>query len=55
MVCNKCEVAFPSVQSEEIKGGCNPQPLARKVEGQYLVIQKGDIAAGKNYFVGNRS
>jgi uncharacterized membrane protein len=55
MVCNKCEVAFPSVQSEEIKGGCNPQPLARKVEGQYLVIQKGDIAAGKNYFAGNRS
>jgi uncharacterized membrane protein len=55
MVCNKCEVAFPSVRIEEIKGGCNPHPLARKVEGQYLVIQKGDIAAGKNYFPGNRS
>ena len=55
MVCNKCGVAFPSVRIEEIKGGCNPHPLARKVEGQYLVIRKGDIAAGKNYFPGNRS
>jgi len=55
MVCNKCEVAIPSVRIEEIKGGCYPQPLARKMEGQYLVIKKGDIAAGKNYFAGNRS
>ncbi|OGP79372.1 MAG: hypothetical protein A2Z13_01370 [Deltaproteobacteria bacterium RBG_16_64_85] len=55
IVCNKCEVAFHPERIEEIKGGCNPHPLARKVEGQYLVIQKGDIAAGKNYFPGNRS
>jgi len=55
MVCNKCGQAFPSVRIGEIKGGCNPHPLARKVEGQSLVIQKGDIAAGKNYFAGNRS
>jgi len=54
IVCNKCEVAFHPERIEEIKGGCNPHPLARKVEGQYLVIQKGDIAAGKNYFPGNR-
>ncbi len=55
IMCNKCELEFPSVRIEEIKGGCYPLPLARKVEGQYLVIQKGDIAAGKNYFPGNRS
>jgi hypothetical protein len=55
MVCNKCEVAFPSVRIGEITGGCNPNPLAYMVEGQYLVIRKSDIAAGKNYFPGNRS
>ena len=55
MVCNKCELAFPSVRIGEITGECNPHRLAHKVEGQYLVIQKGDIAAGKNYFPDNRS
>jgi uncharacterized membrane protein len=55
MVCNKCGQTFPSVRIGEIKGGCNPHPLARKVEGQYLVIQKGDMATGKDYFAGNRS
>ena len=55
IMCNKCEVEFHPERIEEITGGCNPHPLARKVEGQYLVIQKGDIEAGKNYFPGNRS
>jgi uncharacterized membrane protein len=55
MVCNKCGQAFPSVRIGEVKGGCNPHPLARKVEGQHLVIRKGDIAAGRNYFAENRS
>lgn len=55
MVCNKCGQAFPSVRIGEVKGGCNPHPLARKMEGQYLLIRKGDIAAGRNYFAGNRS
>jgi uncharacterized membrane protein len=55
LVCNKCGQAFPSVRIGEIKGGCNPQPLARKVEGQYLVILKADLAAGKEYFPFKRS
>ncbi|PWB61644.1 MAG: hypothetical protein C3F14_11480 [Deltaproteobacteria bacterium] len=55
MVCNKCGQTFPSVKIGEIKGGCNPHPLQRKVEGQYLVIKKSDIAAGKDYFPGKRS
>ena len=55
IMCNKCEVEFHQERIEEITGGCNPHPLARKVEGQYMVIQKGDIAAGKNYFPGKRS
>ena len=55
MVCNKCGQAFPSVKVNEVKGGCNPAPLARIVDGQSLVIRKGDLAAGKDYFPGKRS
>jgi uncharacterized membrane protein len=55
MVCNKCGQTFPSDRIGEIKGGCNPHPLARRVEGQYLVIGKTDIVAGKEYFARKRS
>jgi uncharacterized membrane protein len=55
MVCNQCGQTFPSTKINEVKGGCNPAPLGRKVEGQYLVIQKADMAAGKGYFPFKRS
>ena len=55
MVCNNCGQTFPSNRIGEIKGGCNPHPLARRIEGQYLVIGKADIVAGKDYFVRKRS
>ncbi len=38
-----------------MKGGCNPHPLARRIEGRYLVIRKADIVAGKDYFARKRS
>ena len=55
MVCNNCGQQFPSVKVNVVKGGCNPAPLARKVEGEHLVIRKSDIAAGGPYFVTKRS
>ncbi len=55
MICNNCGQTFPSARIGEVKGGCNPHPLARKVEGQYLVISKSDIAAGKDYFPRKRT
>ena len=55
MVCNNCGQTFPSNRIGEIKGGCNPHPLARRIDGQYLVIGKADIVAGKEYFAGKRS
>jgi uncharacterized membrane protein len=55
MVCNNCGQTFPSNRIGETKGGCNPHPLARKVEGPYLVIGKAGIVAGKEYFAGKRS
>lgn len=55
MVCNKCGQAFPSVKINEVKGGCNPAPLARRVEGDHLVIEKRAILEGSRYFAGKRS
>jgi uncharacterized membrane protein len=55
MVCNNCGQTFPSNRIGETKGGCNPHPLARKIDGQYLVIGKAGIVAGREYFAGKRS
>ena len=50
MICNNCGQQFPSVRINEVKGGCNPGPLERTVEGTELVIRSADIAAGSGYF-----
>jgi uncharacterized membrane protein len=55
MVCNNCGQKFACDKIGEVKGGCNPHPLARGIEGQYLVIKMSDIAAGKEYFARKRS
>lgn len=55
MVCNQCGQSFPSVNVNEIKGGCNPAPLARAIDGDHLVVTKGDLAAGAHYFPGRRA
>lgn len=50
MVCNNCGQRFPSVKINVLKGGCNPAPLERKIEGNYLVINPRDIETGAFYF-----
>jgi uncharacterized membrane protein len=55
MVCNNCGQKFACDKIGEVKGGCNPHPLARGIEGRYLVIRKADIVAGKEYFARKRS
>ncbi len=50
MVCRNCGKRFASVKINEVKGGCNPAPLGRKIDGDNLVIQVTDILAGKSYF-----
>ncbi|MBW2609818.1 MAG: DUF2318 domain-containing protein [Deltaproteobacteria bacterium] len=50
MVCRNCGRRFASVKVNEVKGGCNPAPLYRKVEGGDLVIQVADILEGRQYF-----
>jgi uncharacterized membrane protein len=55
MVCNNCGQKFSCDKIGEVKGGCNPHPIARGIEGQVLVIKKADIVAGKDYFARKRS
>jgi uncharacterized membrane protein len=50
MVCNNCGQRFPSALVNEVRGGCNPSPLERTIEGDEVVIQVDDILAGANYF-----
>jgi hypothetical protein len=50
MVCNNCGQRFTSVRINEVRGGCNPAPLERKVEGDNLVIAVADILTGARYF-----
>ncbi len=50
MVCNNCGSRFPADKINEVRGGCNPGPLTRTVQGDTLVIKVEDIVAGQSYF-----
>ena len=50
MVCRNCSRRFASVLVNEVKGGCNPTPLRRKLEHDKLIIQIKDIEQGRQYF-----
>jgi uncharacterized membrane protein len=50
MVCTNCGLRFPADQINVVRGGCNPSPLDRALEGDTLVLQVEDIAAGLRYF-----
>ncbi len=50
MVCNNCGRRFPADQINVVRGGCNPSPLDRTVEGDSLVIRVADVIRGQRYF-----
>ena len=50
MVCNNCGQQFRTDLVNEIKGGCNPAPLQRRVDGRQLVISEQDMIQGAGYF-----
>ncbi len=50
MVCNNCGTRFPSTSINDVRGGCNPAPLERQIEGDSLIIKASDILAGARYF-----
>jgi len=45
MVCGNCGMKFSTDRINEVKGGCNPAPLTRTIEGSNLVISMVDINA----------
>ena len=50
MICNNCNMQFKSDLINVVKGGCNPAPLTRRIEGGQLVINGHDILKGAWYF-----
>jgi uncharacterized membrane protein len=49
MVCENCGQRFASNKINVVKGGCNPAPLNREVQGANLVITMNDITANSWY------
>jgi uncharacterized membrane protein len=45
MVCTNCGMRFATDRINEVKGGCNPAPLNRNINGEKLVISMADINA----------
>lgn len=50
MVCNNCGQVFPSTKINELRGGCNPSPIARETDGRQIIIRASDIEQGVVYF-----
>lgn len=50
MVCNNCGQQFRTDLVNEVKGGCNPAPLARQIQTGKVLIAQADIVKGGWYF-----
>jgi uncharacterized membrane protein len=50
MVCVNCGLKFKSTRINEVRGGCNPAPLRRRVQGQALLLAVKDVQSGLRYF-----
>lgn len=49
MVCANCGMKFASNRINEVKGGCNPAPLKRRIDDRNPVIEMKDINANSWY------
>lgn len=49
MVCENCGQKFAATRINEVKGGCNPAPLERRINGDQMVIALKDINANAWY------
>lgn len=50
MICNNCGQRFHSTMINVLKGGCNPAPLRRTIDGKHLIITATDIRTGSYFF-----
>ena len=44
MVCENCGMRFPLSRINVVKGGCNPAPLKRQINGKTLEIPMSEVA-----------
>lgn len=50
VICNNCGRRFHTSRINVVEGGCNPAPLARRVDGKHLIISVVDILPGSRFF-----
>lgn len=50
MVCRNCGRRFALQRIGEYRGGCNPHPLAPRIQGEDAVLQIQEIEEGARYF-----
>lgn len=50
MVCNNCNMRFPSNMIAEVQGGCNPAPLKPSLADGQVRIAEAELLAGAWYF-----
>ncbi len=50
MICINCGLKFRTDKVNEVKGGCNPHPVNRTIQGDKLVISQQEVASGLRYF-----
>lgn len=50
MVCENCGRQFAANRINVEQGGCNPAPLERRIEGEYVVIDVDSIVRGARFF-----
>ena len=50
MICRNCGQRFASVKVNEVRGGCNPSPLDRRVENGKVIITVANLMTGAKYF-----
>jgi len=50
MVCNNCRMRFALEKIGEVKGGCNPSPIANRVAEGQVSVKRSDLEAGRKFF-----
>jgi uncharacterized membrane protein len=50
MVCVNCGLKFRTDKVNEVKGGCNPSPLKRTLQGGNLIVTQQDVLSGLRFF-----
>ncbi len=50
MICENCGMVFNTARINEVRGGCNPHPLERAMDGGDLLLRVAELKAGAKYF-----